>query len=69
MKKFIKFLKDEGVFQRFVYYTMKRYKGDPYEFLRRSRPDLFVLVAFPWKDTVEGDVFWFIIHLEWVKSL
>lgn len=63
-EKFIKFLKKERVYRKFV-----ANKTVPNIFLEKQDPYNYFSVSFVWHDTSEGDYFWSDLNKKWLNIL
>lgn len=68
-ERFIQFLKDNKIYNRFCgYYAANRIKPLDY-YLDNTNPKYFILNSFSWSKTDEGEEFWTDLDYKWVQSI
>lgn len=67
-KHFVRFLKERKCYHRFKteQYKSSTIKSTP---LYEHVPSLYVMAAFKWADTPQGNTFWHQMHTEWRQCL
>lgn len=66
-QKFARFLKNNHLYERFIYNTIRQYGLSRFTFINeRVRPRDFMLSGFNWSQTAEGVYFWSDRSLEWI---
>lgn len=67
LERFIKFLKDEMVYERYRYNRLKResFNVKYPKFMKNFNPEQLIIVAFLWMETNEGHSFWRNINSKW----
>jgi len=70
-KKFIEFLRNEGVVIDFMVYLLcrKNYKSLNDYLNHCSTPYTYVGSGFSWSDTTEGSMFWWNISDKWKNTI
>ena len=61
-KKFIEFLKDNGVYEKYMLNLLK-------DFMEWSDAKIVISSYFVWEDTPEGFAFWSELNRKWYKLL
>ena len=71
LERFIKFLRDEMVYQRFRYNRLSaaKFKIPESILLKNLYPSEFLLMSFTWVGTSEGHEFWRDIYIKWLQTL
>lgn len=68
-RKFVDFLYDHRVYESFEENCLKDHHVCLDSVTRRHEPRKWVLAAFDWASTEQGEVFWSKINDEWMKVL
>ena len=66
---FIRFLKEKRVFYLYFKYLEAYQRNRIIHKMRIDYPQDFVLHAFSWHETKEGDMFWYRVSSSWLNFL
>lgn len=64
---FILWLDSKGLLKQWIEYTLADKEFDGISVLDKVKAKDFIMLAFLWTSTNEGEVFWASIHDEWAK--
>ena len=77
-EKFLRFLKEEGVYSKWVYNIYEQHPTSDihfweyrwkYEVLsEKNQCEEGIIYAFSWADTIQGQEFWSALSSKWVKK-